>query len=111
MKTVFRWGMAHGRRFLLLGTDAPELGDKRRQIPPEKARDILKILNDYRDGDTRMTRMISRDGNQEEEVISRIFPTTHFGFRKITVERPLRLNFQATPDVSGGSKRRRGFRL
>ena len=31
------------------------LGDKRRQIPAEKARDILKILNDYRDGDTRMT--------------------------------------------------------
>src|SRR5206468_682008 len=25
-------------------------------------------------------------------------PTTHFGFRKITVERPLRLNFQASPE-------------
>ena len=31
-------------------------------------------------------------------VVSKIFPTTHFGFRKITVERPLRLNFQATPE-------------
>ena len=28
----------------------------------------------------------------------KIFPTTHFGFRKITVERPLRLNFQATSE-------------
>lgn len=28
----------------------------------------------------------------------RIFPTTHFGYRKITVERPLRLNFQAIPE-------------
>src|SRR5687767_12894269 len=27
-----------------------------------------------------------------------VFPTTHFGFRKITVERPLRLNFQASPE-------------
>ena len=30
--------------------------------------------------------------------MSRIYPTTHFGFRKITVERPLRLSFQATPE-------------
>ena len=30
--------------------------------------------------------------------VSRIFPTTRFGFRKITVERPLRLNFQASHD-------------
>lgn len=31
-------------------------------------------------------------------VVSRIYPTTHFGFRKITVERPLRLDFQASPE-------------
>ena len=28
----------------------------------------------------------------------KIFPTTRFGFRKITVERPLKLNFQASPE-------------
>jgi len=71
------------------------LGDKRREIPPERAQDILKILADFRDGDTRR---IMKDGKEEEVVVSRIFPTTHFGFRKITVERPLRLNFQATPE-------------
>src|SRR5690606_22191652 len=71
------------------------LGDKRREIPPERARDILKILADFRDGDTRR---VMKDGKEEEVVVSRIFPTTHFGFRKITVERPLRLNFQATPE-------------
>src|SRR6185503_19554258 len=47
------------------------------------------------DGDTRT---VTRDGVKEEAVVSKIFPTTHFGFRKITVERPLRLNFQATPE-------------
>ena len=52
------------------------LGDKRRQIPPDKARDILEILKDYRDGDTRT---VTRGGNQEEGVVSRVFPTTHFG--------------------------------
>ncbi|MEK6814248.1 MAG: class I SAM-dependent DNA methyltransferase, partial [Nitrospirota bacterium] len=68
------------------------LGDKRREIPLDRARDILKILADFKDGDTRT---VTKDGKDEQVVVSRIFPTTHFGFRKITVERPLRLNFQA----------------
>ena len=71
------------------------LGDKRREIPLERAQDILKILADFKDGDTRI---VTKDGKEEEVVVSRIFPTTHFGFRKITVERPLRLNFQASPE-------------
>ena len=82
------------------------LGDKRRQIPPEKARDILGILEDHRDGDSRL---VTRDNKQEEAVVSRIFPTTHFGFRKITVERPLRLNFQATPERIQRLEHERGF--
>ncbi len=68
------------------------LGDKRRQITPERAEDILKLLVEYRDGDTRV---VTRDGSQEEAVVSRVFPTSQFGYRKITVERPLRLNFLA----------------
>ena len=71
------------------------LGDKRRQIPPEKAQDILKILNDYANGDIRP---VAKDGKPEEAIVSRVFPTTHFGYRKVTVERPLRLNFQVTPE-------------
>ena len=82
------------------------LGDKRRQIPPEKAHDILTILEDHRDGDTRL---VARNGRQEEAVVSRIFPTAHFGFRKITVERPLRLNFQATPERIKRLEDERGF--
>ena len=82
------------------------LGDKRRQIPPEKARDILGIFEDHRDGDSRL---VTRDNKQEEAVVSRIFPTTHFGFRKITVERPLRLNFQATPERIQRLEHERGF--
>src|SRR5437667_4268760 len=65
------------------------LGDKRREIPLERAQDILKILADFKDGDTRM---FAKEGKDEEVVVSRIFPTAHFGFRKITVERPLRPN-------------------
>ncbi len=82
------------------------LGDKRREIPPERAQDILKILADFRDGDTRR---VTKDGKEEDVVVSRIFPTTHFGFRKITVERPLRLNFQATPERMARLDDEKGF--
>jgi len=56
------------------------LGDKRREIPPDKAGEILRLLDAFEEGE-----------------FVKIYPTTHFGFRKITVERPLRLNFQASP--------------
>jgi len=71
------------------------LGDKRREIPLAREQDILEILSRFRDGDTRR---VAKDGKEEEVVVSRIFPTTHFGFRKITVEQPLRLNFQPSPE-------------
>jgi type I restriction enzyme M protein len=71
------------------------LGDKRREIPLDKEQDLLKLLTAFKDGETRA---VETDGKTEEVVVSRIFPTTHFGFRKITVDRPLRLNFQVTPE-------------
>ena len=82
------------------------LGDKRREIPLERAQDILQLLADYTDGDTRT---VTKDGKSEEIVVSRIFPTTHFGFRKITVERPLRLCFQATPERIARLDQEKGF--
>ncbi len=57
------------------------LGDKRRTIPPEKAAEIVEILHSFEDSE-----------------YSKIFPTTQFGYRRITVERPLQLNFQASSE-------------
>ncbi|BCW92320.1 MAG: DNA methyltransferase [Thermoanaerobaculum sp.] len=82
------------------------LGDKRREIPPEKGWDIVKLLKDFKDGDTRI---VEKDGKREEIVVSKVFPTTHFGYRKITVERPLRLNFQASPERIARLEEERGF--
>jgi type I restriction enzyme M protein len=82
------------------------LGDKRREIPPDRAQDILKILADFKDGDTRT---VVKDGKTDEVVVSRLFPTTHFGFRKITVDRPLRLNFQASPERIARLEQEKGF--
>lgn len=82
------------------------LGDKRRRIPPEKAQDILQILNGHQDGDTRT---VVKDGQEETATVSRIFPASHFGFRKITVERPLRLNFQASAERIARLEDQRAF--
>jgi type I restriction enzyme M protein len=82
------------------------LGDKRREIPPEKAQDIVRLLADFKDGETRR---VTKDGKEEHVVVSRIFPTSHFGFRKITVERPLRLNFQATSERIARLEAEKGF--
>ncbi len=82
------------------------LGDKRREVPLDKAEDIVRILRRFQDGDTRR---VAKDGKEEEVAVSRIFPTTHFGFRKITVERPLRLNLQASPERIARLEEEKGF--
>jgi type I restriction enzyme M protein len=68
------------------------LGDKRREVLPEKAEEILRLLRSF-------------DGGE----FVKIFPTTHFGFRKITVERPLKLNFQASADRIARLEEERAF--
>jgi type I restriction enzyme M protein len=82
------------------------LGDKRREIPIDKAREILALVRNRRDGETRR---VEKDGKAEDVVVSRVFPTSHFGYRKITVERPLRLNFQASLERIGRLEEERGF--
>ena len=82
------------------------LGDKRREIPLERSQDILRILAGFKDGETRKA---TKDGKEEEVVVSRIFPTNHFGFRKITVERPLKLNFQASAERIVRLEQEKGF--
>lgn len=57
------------------------LGDKRRELGDKHIRAVCDLVD--------------RFAETEE---SRVYPTTQFGYRRITVERPLRLNFQATPE-------------
>ena len=60
------------------------LGDKRREIPAARVDEILRLHADA-----------------AEAEFTRVYPTAHFGYRKITVERPLRLNFQASEERIG----------
>ena len=82
------------------------LGDKRRLIPSDKVADVLQLLAGFEDG---ATRPVTDDGAEEDVVVSRVFPTTQFGYRKITVERPLRLNFQANAGRIARLDQHRGF--
>ena len=82
------------------------LGAKRREVPFDRKQDILRLLTDFEDG---ATRKVVQDGEQREVVVSRVYPTTHFGFRKITVERPLRLDFEASSERIARLDDRRAF--
>ena len=68
------------------------LGDKRREISPKQIEEITRIYEVFRESEQ-----------------SRIFATTEFGYRKIAVERPLRLNFQASPERIERLKQERAF--
>ena len=57
------------------------LGSKRKYLSDEQIVEIAKLHETFEEGPN-----------------SKIFATTDFGYRRITVERPLRLRFSVTPD-------------
>lgn len=85
------------------------LGNKRRRIgdPSDKEKDpnhigeLTKIFGNFKDGQTRSFTEedpITHQPVKRERVVSKIFDDEDFGYHKITVERPLRLNFQASAE-------------
>jgi len=62
------------------------LGSKRREITDDARDDIVHLYADFLNGES------------GEDEVSKIFDTTDFGFREIRIERPLRLNFQASDE-------------
>ena len=57
------------------------LGNKRNLIPEDAIKEITRIFGEMREGDN-----------------SKIFDNADFGYHRITVERPLRLNFAISPE-------------
>lgn len=57
------------------------LNNKRNEIAPEHIEEITRLYGDF-----------------EACERSKLFANADFGFRQITIERPLRLNFQASPE-------------
>jgi type I restriction enzyme M protein len=58
------------------------LGEKRKEISVEQIDEITRLYGDFTENDR-----------------VKIFPNESFGYQRITVERPLRLRYQITPDT------------
>ena len=82
------------------------LNNKRNEITKEKIHDLTCVYGNNQDSETATVQV---DGNTETRVISRIFENREFGFLKVTVERPLRMNFEATPERIAKLDHQRAF--
>ncbi len=58
------------------------LGKKRYEISEENAKEIIKLYSEFKENEK-----------------CKIFPTTEFGYREITIQRPLRLKFEITEEA------------
>jgi len=68
------------------------LGNKRNEIGDEQRKEITRLYGDFQEGE-----------------FVRIFDNDDFGYRRITVERPLRLNFAVTDERLERVKETRQF--
>ena len=66
------------------------LGNKRNELSDDHIRELVRL---YAEHDHNGTSHVLVDGKPERRVCSKLFENREFGFLKITVERPLRLNF------------------
>lgn len=97
------------------------LGNKRRRLgdpddkpkDPDHIGDLTLIHGNFRDGETRTFTEedpITKEPVQRERVVSKIFDNEDFGYHKITVERPLKLNFQASAERIARIETESGFK-
>ena len=77
------------------------LGNKRNELSQPQIDDLTRIHGNFTDGETRDLTdedPVTHLPRTRPRVVSKVFDNSDFGFQKITVERPLRLNFAATSD-------------
>ena len=68
------------------------LGNKRNEISDEHIAEVTKIYGAFKNGE-----------------FSKIFPNEYFGYTRVTVERPLRLNFQTSDERIARLDQQSGF--
>lgn len=66
------------------------LGNKRNELADGHIEEITKLYGNFKHDATSKVKI---DGKEEKRICSKIFDNREFGFLKMTVERPLRLNF------------------
>jgi type I restriction enzyme M protein len=120
-KEARRKGKVHlidARRFFVkmpksLGNKRNKLGDPDdRASEPDQIGDVTRLFGNFADGETRTFMEedpITKRRVERVRIVSKVFDNADFGFHKITVERPLRLNFQASPDRIARLETESGF--
>ncbi|MXY32982.1 MAG: SAM-dependent DNA methyltransferase [Boseongicola sp. SB0664_bin_43] len=71
------------------------LNNKRNEITEEQIHHLTRIYANHQNGEAVEVKI---NGETETRVISRVFENREFGFLQVTVERPLRMSFEATPE-------------
>ncbi|MEH2255939.1 type I restriction-modification system subunit M [Nostoc sp.] len=77
------------------------LGNKRNEIgngedgKPNQIEEITRIYGEFQHN---AKRKLDIDGKEQDVIVSKIFDNEDFGYWRITVERPLRLNFQVSDE-------------
>ena len=77
------------------------LGNKRNELSPDQLDDLTRIHGAFEDGETRdlpYEDPVTHEQRTRPRVVSKVFANEDFGYRKVTVERPLRFNFAATAE-------------
>ncbi len=85
-----------------LGNKRNKIGDPRDDArEPDHIADLTRIHGNFEDGETRPITdedPVTHEPRTPPRVVSRVFGNEDFGYRKVTVERPLRLNLAATEE-------------
>jgi type I restriction enzyme M protein len=89
-----------------LGNKRNKIGD-RDENESDQIGEITRIYSNFQEGETGN---FTVDGKEKKLVVSKIFDNADFGFNKITVERPLRLNFEVTDERIARLDEQSGFR-
>lgn len=69
------------------------LGNKRNELSEEHIKELVRLYGEYEHD---ATSEVIVDGKLEIRACSKVFANHKFGYLKLTVERPLRLNFQVS---------------
>ena len=71
------------------------LGNKRNELSDDHIKELVRLYAEH--GHDAQSEVLM-EGKPEQRTCSKIFDNREFGYLKITVERPLRLNFQASAE-------------
>lgn len=75
------------------------LGNKRNELSDEHIKELVRLYAEYElNAESEVNPPDKKDSKPERKICSKIFHNRDLGFLKITVERPLRLNFQANAE-------------